>query len=409
MQLFHLYHHHHARQNYPLKHISDFWLFEISVWLHVIGRSLIAVFIPILLLTSGYPIGSVIIYYLIFNIFDTPLNFLADKLTRKLGARLVVTLGTLSAVAFFIALSFADPANSYFLVALAALAALYDSLYWVSHMYIFIESTRESDDSGKYTGIFYSIRYLGSLMGPAVGALILILFSQQALIVASVAILLVSIIPLTRIKKLHDKPQEKLVPLKQFLNTPNEKKNYFTMWLYGIHKANEGILWPLFIFLLFGTINSVVWVPIIISVSSIIFSMMAGHIRRQNRERMIILGSGVVAMIWILRLVLETPMFYYVSIFIVGLFSLLVDVPLDSNIAQRAKSMDSLSASTYRNLFSMSSRIILFGLLALLVNVFNVSFMFASLSLFIVLALNQIFISKSRVPISTIPAEAVPK
>ena len=60
-----------------------------------------------------------------------------------------------------------------------------------------------------------------------------------------------------------------------------------------------------------------------------------------------------------------------------GLFSVFVNIPLDSSITELVEKKDPLSVSTYRNLFSMTGNVFLYGILAIFVNIFNVSFILA--------------------------------
>src|SRR5260370_579799 len=61
MRLFH--HYHGLRAHHVVQ--REFWLFELSIWIHMVARSLIAVFLPILMLRLGYSVGAVIIYNLL--------------------------------------------------------------------------------------------------------------------------------------------------------------------------------------------------------------------------------------------------------------------------------------------------------------------------------------------------------
>ncbi len=55
MHLFNFYQSHGARH----LSFSDFWMYELSMWLHTLAHALVSVFIPILLLKSGYPLERV--------------------------------------------------------------------------------------------------------------------------------------------------------------------------------------------------------------------------------------------------------------------------------------------------------------------------------------------------------------
>lgn len=388
MQLFHHYHHHFSLNK--LLH-SEFWLFESSVWLHVFGRSLIVVFIPIILFAASFSIGEVMLYYFIYSLFDIPLNFFARWLVRKIGARLVIIAGILSSIGFFVVLFNLTPNNWSLLILLALFAALYDVLYWVAHIYIFIESSRKRHSASKDTSIFYIVKMVAGMLAPAIGAAILIFFNHQVLIVFSVIFLGLSIWPLIKMKKTKDKPTEKQPTFREFISIKNDFKDYLVTSFYGLHVAAEGVIWPIFIFVIFETFESVAAVPIIISLTTIIFTYFIGNIRRQNRSNMLIVGSLLVAMVWILRIFVDSPIFYFVSVFLIGMFSVLITIPLDSNIFEQGQKKNALTVSTYRNIFAMMLRTLLYGSLALLVNIFNVSFVIAATGMFVVIAITLLF------------------
>ena len=381
MQLFHSYHH---MSFHRLIH-SDFWLFELSVWFHVFARSLVAVFIPILLLQIDYSIGEVMIYYFLYHLFDVPLNFFARWLVRKIGARKVIALGILASIGFFLFLFNLVPSSWPLLIALAFFAAVYDVLYWVAHIYFFMESSKKRENASKDTSILYMVRRIGGMLAPACGGLILIFFNQKALIVVSIILLFVSLLPLLKMEKTKDKPTNKQMSFRRFFRHKEDLRNYLVMGLFSIHRGAENIIFPLFIYLIFETIESVALVPIIVSMTAIVFSFFAGRIKRDDRTNMIAIGSLLVAIVWILRMLFDSTGFYYVSIFLVGLFSVLISIPINSGIYERGEKRDPLTASTYQNAIAMGTKLILFGLLALLVNVFQVSFIFATISLFLMI------------------------
>ena len=73
---------------------------------------------------------------------------------------------------------------------------------------------------------------------------------------------------------------------------------------------------------------------------------------------------------------------YYISVLFVSIAAYFVLVPVDTMIVEHAKRIgDALSASMYRNIAYMGPNVVLYSLLALLLNVFEPSFAFAALSL----------------------------
>lgn len=151
----HLFHHYHRNQITRVFR-SDFWMYEFSMWLHMFARSLIAIFVPILMLKIGYAISDIILYYLIYSLIDIPLNFLGRSFVERIGARWTIVIATVWTIGFFLALSFLTLNNWPLLLLLAFLLAAYDTFYWVAHRFLFIKSTRKIKDAGEKNR--YSVR-----------------------------------------------------------------------------------------------------------------------------------------------------------------------------------------------------------------------------------------------------------
>ena len=379
----HLFHLHSQKFDRILR--SNFWMFETSVWLHTVGRSFIAVFIPILLLVSGFDLETVIWYYLVYYLIDIPINFLARKCTIKFGAKACIIIATFATIGFFLLLGQLSASSTWVhLGLLALLAGIYDAFYFVSHLFLFMEIEQEEKETKKGTGFLYAIRQFGTLLGPFIGALFLIFVSEDSLIFLSIFILFISIIPLFRLHDLDDKPKE-IKPIR-IRHLPKEQKRTFMIhMLWTVHRIAESTIWPIFIYITFESLQSVAAISMIASVTSIIFSYFSSKISDKKRYSMIILGALIVLLTWLARIVIDIPSFYYVSVVIVGFVTLFVSIPLDSKIFSIGSQTNPLNVSTLRNTASMVAGAVFFGLILALVNIFQSSFTIAVLAVFIVL------------------------
>ena len=239
-----------------------------------------------------------------------------------------------------------------------------------------------------------SIQKFASMLGPAIGAGLLIFFSDDAPIYASILVLFISLLPLLKVDEFPDKPKERSLTFKQFFAHWRERKNFLSSAFFAIHDSAEAVLWPIFIFVIFGTIESVSFVPIVVSITAIFFSYFTGHIRKKAREKYIVLGAMCIALVWILRIFINAEFFLYLSVFFVGLFSIVISIPLNSNMYTRAKTMGALETATYRNTTHMFSTFVLYSILAVVIYVFRVSFVIATLSLFLLIAINYYFVHR---------------
>jgi MFS family permease len=353
-----------------------------------------------LLLQHGYTLQAVIVYFIIFFGVDVPLNWVADRLIRRFGAVEVTIAGIGSYIAFLLAFSLMPPSGWGTLLVMALFLAIYDTFFWVGHMYIFAVSEDTKADSSTDAGIMQIVRKLGSMAGPMVGGVLLILGTEYVLIAGSIALLGMSMVPLLFMRRLVDKPRTSPRPLLEFLKHPRDRFNLSTMLLYAFHGTAEDDLWPIFIFLTFGTIGSVALLASIAAAASLIFSYIAGRISKYHAVGLIAIGSFAIMLIWLGRISLSTPVFegasfvssfYYVSLVLVGFFALFISIPLEGGILARGKETEPLSAMTYRNAASMFTPFLLYLVLFVLLEVFKISFAIAAVSMLMLVLLASLF------------------
>lgn len=356
------------------KRSADFWLFESSIWLHMFASSLISIFIPILMLTAGFSLHEVILFYILYHALDIPANYLGRYVTHKYGAKLAIVLGTIFSIIFFVLYSQISDWSQ--LIWMALFYALYDGLYYTASLYIFIGSTKDPENTGENTGILHLVVRSASLLGPILGSALVIASEGNRLVVVAVVItmFILSLLPLLFIKEIETKPEKKPLNARTFFNNPREIKNHLSFGLYKIHEAVEGVIFPVFIFLTFENLSSVAVLAILIPVVSLLFSYAAGHIKRSQREKIIMIGAGLLALVWLLRFFIDSQLLLYASSIATGLFTLFVLVPLDANMFLRGAERGALSASMYRNVSSMVAKLILYVVLYFTVAVFEIPF-----------------------------------
>ncbi|MFC1626864.1 MFS transporter [Patescibacteria group bacterium] len=383
----HLFHFYHTHKLHKLS-LSDFWIYELSIWLQTFARSLIAIFIPILLLKTGYSIQQVIIYYLIYNVIDVPLNFLAHSLIKKIGARVSICFAIIATIIFFIILLNLTSNSWPALFAMALFAAIYDSFYWVAHIYLFIISSSSNNKVSRNAGILHAVKTSATLLGPIIGAAILIIANQQLAIILSIIFYLISLIPLYYINTFDDKTRFSTLKLSSFFQLPSTKKTFTSTILYSIHSTAESTLFPIFIFLTLNTIESVAIISVVISITTIFLSIILGRLASPKQEIVIASGAFFLTVVWVLRIIFSNTIFYYISISVVSILSYFILIPIDSQIFSIGRHKDALAASTYRNASHMATNVIIFSILAVVVNIFKVNFIQAATAMFILFALS---------------------
>ncbi len=170
--------------------------FDISVFLHFIGRVLYMTFIPIVLLKNGYSLNQVFIYLIGFSAITVIFLVISAKLFSK---RSVMTFYILAIVAEIFLVILLIPKNiSYIVLSLIILLqAAYYSYYYISYNSIiahYNSRKRTSDNIGN----LQIASSLSNIIAPLVGA-VLLSINKSLFIVSAIVFLIASIIPIIKI------------------------------------------------------------------------------------------------------------------------------------------------------------------------------------------------------------------
>jgi hypothetical protein len=363
---------------------TDLHLFEFSVWLQAFAQALISVFIPIILWQLGLSLKEIVVFYLLFNFLDVPLNIVARNLIQKYGARTVVILAIISELVYLVLLyNLSD--NWIVIFFLALFLAIYDSFYWVAHLYIFSSAAHKSNLIRNDVSTLKNFRILGALVAPLVGVFIITKADSNTLIFFSTLIMFASLLPLFRMRHLKFVPETKALPLKEFFRSEEEKTNYLFISLAAIRQEAEDVIWPFFIFFTFNSIRNAAFVPVIVALVNLLLIRLVGKLSvKRSVYRLISIGAAGLYLVWISRMFLYQYQFFAIgSVALVTLLATLVEIPLEVSIFRRAHETDHLAAVTYMNMFRMLARGIFYLLLFIFGTYFTGAFYIVMMVLFI--------------------------
>ncbi len=340
---------------------KDFWMLELSYGLHFLGRSVTTIFIPIILLSIGFSLEEVIFYYIILHFFNVIFHYPSKLFLEHYGLKKSLILGTVFAVLFFTSYFFLEYGDWTILILMAVLAAAYDAFYFIAHFYGFMNSTEKIENNAGNTTILNIVASVSNFTGPLLGSAVILFYDNKNILLAiTIVFFSLSLIPLLKYKQGAEKIIQKSLSWKEFFSDKKNKKNHITLAFSQVSRAAEAVLWPIFIFMIFKNIDSVAYLAIVIIITSLLFTYFSGNISKKNREKVIIYSSIGLMFVWTGRMFIDHYLYLYASSILTIIFILFIRMPLDGNLFRRGKEISAISASFYRNIISMGTRLVFY-------------------------------------------------
>lgn len=258
-----------------------------SISLRQFGLSIVAIFIPIYLYTLGYPIRTIILYFIMVNLIQIIGDFTVGHIISRIGPKHVMMLSyPLLAINLFLLVTLGTYGWPLWLLALTTAISL--STFWVPYHDNFSKA-KHKKSTGKEVGRFFILAEIAGALGPILGGVIAQKFGVEAGLIVAILIILVAITPLLIKKK--EIAKKRSFKMSNF----SFKKNYKDMIAYGglsLEGMTVQLIWPLFLFLFIGSyveVGSIVTISMLVIIALSIY--MGKLIDKYSKDKVMKVGS----------------------------------------------------------------------------------------------------------------------
>ncbi len=286
--------------------MSDLKKYNIFIFITSFAKLLVEIFIPLILYNMSFTIKEIILFLILkysFCLLFIPVGYFIGKKYS------VSTLMILSSIIFSITYIYLSRINKN-LTSLIILSILYSSylmFYWLGrHMYglSIIEDKKTTDNVSLYN--IFTI--LGGLFSPFIGSYIIEKTSTLTLSTIVLVLMIISIIPLTKIKKIKLNPNTQIKHIiKSF-----PKTNYIFNTLDQLRYILYTVL-PLWIYINIKSKYSYIGIlNIITGLGSIIYIYLLSKKMDKNKKDYLSLSLLIMGIIYLLKITITSNLAYLI-------------------------------------------------------------------------------------------------
>lgn len=272
----------------------------ISKLIASVGRGLVVVFIPLLLLDKGMALWQVCGFYVCYSVCKLLVNYPSALLINQRGARLGLLVGTTAAASFMVVMSVYIAAPSLGLVVvMALLMALQNSFCWNSE-HLYISRAMSMERKSRDLATIESCMRIAGIATPALGGLIVVTTSQLWLTIIAAAILFLSLVPIWRIDRLaggHRRDSE----LKYSLRSA-PTRDTIANFGFNAHTLVGVMVWPMYMAVFISNFSSIGLIATIASLIAVIVLQVVAHRADKGQVyRVLVEGTAGSSVVHVLR------------------------------------------------------------------------------------------------------------
>ncbi|MBT5021560.1 MFS transporter [Candidatus Woesearchaeota archaeon] len=358
-------HLHHFFQN---KELNEFYL---SIAIRTFGESLISIFIPIFLYQLGYPIYSIILFYIINAAGFLAFSYPGAKLVSKIGVKHSLLWSTPFFIVYYLGLRFVETHGWLFYV-LPLILSMARVLYNYGYHLNFITHS-ERKERGEEISFIGIITTLMSLIAPLIGGLIAAYYGFTVLYLIGAGILLLAMTPLFWTKDKHEPIDFGIKDLYCESISKKEIGNIISFTGYAMESIIGRIIWPIFLIIILITVQKTGLVVMISMLISVVVFYFAGRITdKYSKLKILKFGTILYFFAWVGRIFANSAFMVLVIDSYKNISEKIVHVPWSAQTYDLAIREGYFKFIVWREIVFNLSRIILMPIILL---IFYIGFM----------------------------------
>lgn len=316
-----------------------------SVGMMDFGLAAVVIFEPIFLFVLGYSLSQIMLFYAAVYLLYILLLPLGGRIIGKIGYEHSIFYSQFFLIAYYIAL-FAISKYGFFIFVAPVFFAIQKSLYWPSYhadFAVFCQDKQRSREVGGKETISMAMY----ILGPIAGGFILEKAGFGILFLAASFLFVLSVIPLFRIKEIHDTADFQYKEVFKKMFDKEHRRNFLAYLGFG-EELIVLTLWPIFIYTVIKDYLEIGSLVALATLATAILALYLGKIcDTYKKESILKTGSFLYAISWITRGFMRNAWQIF-SIDTLSRFSKeMLFVPLVAQTYENAKKMGPLEYAVF--------------------------------------------------------------
>lgn len=336
--------------------MSNLKKYNIFTFVTTFAKLLIEVFIPLILYNMNFPIKEIILFLIIKHALCTIFLPITKLIIKKKSTTFLMIISSILFTLSYIYLNFLTK-NLFKLLIFTTLLSMYLTFYWVGrHTYALsiIEDKKATDNVSLYT--IFTI--LGGLFSTYIGSILIEKTSYLFLSIIVLFLMLISIIPLTKIKSKKETNEIKLITI----ITSFPKRNYIFTFLDQLRFVLVTIF-PLYIYLNINKSYKYIGIINIVSgLGSIIYIYILKKLMDKNKRDYLSSSLLYLAITYTLKLLTKNNIIFLIIVFFEGIFRSVVDLITLRNTYVYSKNYTRLNYTIFTEGINNIGRVIILTL-----------------------------------------------
>ncbi len=336
--------------------MSNLKKYNIFTFVTTFAKLLIEVFIPLILYNMNFTIKEIILFLIIKHALCTIFLPITKLVIKKKSTTFLMIISSILFTLSYIYLNFLTK-NLFKLLIFTTLLSMYLTFYWVGrHTYALsiIEDKKATDNVSIYT--IFTI--LGGLFSTYIGSILIEKTSYLFLSIIVLFLMLISIIPLTKIKSKKETNEIKLINI----ITSFPKRNYIFTFLDQLRFVLVTIF-PLYIYLNINKSYKYIGIINIVSgLGSIIYIYILKKLMDKNKSDYLSSSLLYLAITYTLKLLTKNNIIFLIIVFFEGIFRSVVDLITLRNTYVYSKNYTRLNYTIFTEGINNIGRVIILTL-----------------------------------------------